>query len=110
MLGEVTDVVWAPIAALALRSLFDSSNVVLALEFVEEILPFTDVLPLATLCWVVETYYGDSNVARALRIGRYGKEGVVIDVTTDDAEDAPAGRDLLGNGTKREEDGPPKWR
>lgn len=48
VLGEVTDVVWAPIAGLALRSLF-GSNIVFALEFAEEILPFTDIIPLATL-------------------------------------------------------------
>ena len=48
VLGEVTDVIWAPMAALALRSLY-GSNVVFALEFAEEILPFTDILPLATI-------------------------------------------------------------
>lgn len=48
VLGELTDVVWAPIAGLALRSLY-GSNVLFALEFAEEILPFTDILPLATL-------------------------------------------------------------
>jgi hypothetical protein len=48
VLGEVTDVVWAPIAGLALRSLY-GSNVLFVLEFTEEILPFTDILPLATL-------------------------------------------------------------
>lgn len=46
--GEVTDLVWAPIAGLALRSLY-GSNILFALEFAEEILPFTDILPLATL-------------------------------------------------------------
>ena len=50
VLGEVTDVAWAPVAALGLRSLFQS-NTVFALEFAEEILPFTDVVPLATICW-----------------------------------------------------------
>ena len=39
ILGEATDVVYAPIAASILRSL----------EFAEEILPFTDILPLATI-------------------------------------------------------------
>lgn len=48
VLGELTDVVWAPIAGLALRSLY-GSNVLFALEFAEEILPFTDIIPLATL-------------------------------------------------------------
>jgi hypothetical protein len=49
ILGELTDVVYAPIAATVLRSLYGGSNVVFALEFAEEILPFTDILPLATL-------------------------------------------------------------
>jgi hypothetical protein len=70
--GEVVDVIYAPIAALLLRQLFQGSNVVFLLEFVEEILPFTDVLPLATICWVVEAFFGGSGLARALRIGDYG--------------------------------------
>ncbi|KAI2508540.1 hypothetical protein MHU86_5832 [Fragilaria crotonensis] len=45
------------------------SNVVLVLEFAEEILPFTDILPLATLCWVLDTFFGESAAARALGIG-----------------------------------------
>jgi len=50
--GEATDLVWAPIAAYTLRSLYYGSNVVFALEFAEEILLFTDVLPLATIWYV----------------------------------------------------------
>lgn len=49
--GELTDIAWAPLAAIALRSLY-GSNIVFVLEFVEEILPFTDILPLATLWYV----------------------------------------------------------
>uniref|UniRef100_A0A7S2PLG4 Uncharacterized protein n=1 Tax=Leptocylindrus danicus TaxID=163516 RepID=A0A7S2PLG4_9STRA len=71
--GELTDVAWAPIAGIALRSLF-GSNVVFALEFVEEFLPYTDILPLATICWVVETFYADGDIARALQIGLYGPQ------------------------------------
>jgi hypothetical protein len=48
LLGEVTDVVWAPIAGTLLRSLY-GSNILFVLEFAEEILPFTDILPLATI-------------------------------------------------------------
>jgi hypothetical protein len=51
-IGEISDVLYAPIAALALRSLYGNSNVIFALEFAEEFLPFTDILPLATICWV----------------------------------------------------------
>lgn len=70
VLGEVTDVVWAPVAALILRSIY-GSNVILALEFAEEILPFTDILPLATICWFIDTYQPESNIAKLLQLGRY---------------------------------------
>jgi hypothetical protein len=49
LLGDLTDVVFAPVAATALRSLFGGSNVIFGLEFLEEILPLTDILPLATI-------------------------------------------------------------
>ena len=49
ILGELTDVVYAPIAATVLRNLYGSNNILFGLEFVEEILPFTDILPLATI-------------------------------------------------------------
>mmetsp|Transcript_20739 Transcript_20739/g.31388 ORF Transcript_20739/g.31388 Transcript_20739/m.31388 type:complete len:255 (-) Transcript_20739:716-1480(-) len=71
ILGELSDVVYAPIAAILLRSLYGGSNVVFALEFAEEILPFTDVLPLATICWVVDTFAGDSDLACLLQVGNY---------------------------------------
>lgn len=86
VLGEVTDVVWAPIAAVVLRQLFDNSNVVFLLEFVEEILPFTDVLPLATICWCIETYLYDSDLATILQIGQ-SRTSDAIDVTTVTAMD-----------------------
>jgi hypothetical protein len=70
--GSLTDVVWAPIAGYALRSLY-GSNVLFALEFTEEILPFTDILPLATVCWVVDTYFADSDLAKLLQLGSYGR-------------------------------------
>jgi hypothetical protein len=81
--GEITDVIWAPIAGYALRSLY-GSNILFVLEFAEEILPFTDVLPLATICWVVDAFFADSAPARLLQVGRYGpgsgSAGLVIDV------------------------------
>jgi len=87
-IGELTDVVWAPIAAVILRSLYGGNNVLFALEFLEEILPFTDILPLATLSWVVDTFFSDSVYSKLLRIGRFsdnkeanaGVDDVVVDV------------------------------
>mmetsp|Transcript_22473 Transcript_22473/g.34279 ORF Transcript_22473/g.34279 Transcript_22473/m.34279 type:complete len:294 (+) Transcript_22473:160-1041(+) len=87
--GDLTDIAYAPVAALALRSMFNGSNVIFALEFLEEILPITDILPLATICWVVETFYGESNIARTLQIGIYNKNkmgngAIDIDAKTED--------------------------
>lgn len=65
--GEITDVIWAPIAGLLMRYIF-KSNILFGLEFIEEILPFTDFLPLATICWVVETFFGDSVFAKLLNL------------------------------------------
>jgi hypothetical protein len=70
LLGELSDVIWAPIAATALRSIYGGSNVIFVLEFLEEILPFTDIIPLATLCWAIESFYADSDLAKFLGIGQ----------------------------------------
>jgi hypothetical protein len=51
-----SDVIWAPIAATALRSIYGGSNVIFALEFLEEILPFTDIIPIPTMCWAIESF------------------------------------------------------
>ncbi len=85
IIGEATDVIWAPIAAVLMRNLFYGSNIVLVLEFVEEVLPFTDILPLATLCWVLDTFFGESDAARALGLGSNRRvdlqDNSAIDVT-----------------------------
>jgi len=74
IIGEVTDIVWAPIAATLLRNLYGGSNAIFALEFAEEILPFTDVLPLATICWMIDTLAPASGAAQFLELGFYRKE------------------------------------
>uniref|UniRef100_A0A7S2XSI7 Uncharacterized protein n=1 Tax=Attheya septentrionalis TaxID=420275 RepID=A0A7S2XSI7_9STRA len=86
--GEVTDVIWAPIAGLALRSLYGgTNNILFALEFAEEILPFTDILPLATVCWVIETFYGNTSVAKALQIGDFDARRKTITIDVDASRD-----------------------
>jgi len=52
MLGEVLDLAWAPLQALWLRDFFDGSWTITTIGFLEEILPFTDALPTASLAWV----------------------------------------------------------
>ena len=71
LIGDASDVLWAPTAGLLLRYLFYNSNVILVFEFAEEILPFTDILPLATLCWIIDTYFRETDIAKLLQLGVY---------------------------------------
>lgn len=85
-LGEVTDILYAPIAATVLRNLYGNNNILFGLEFAEEILPFTDILPLATICWVVDTYLPESDIAKLLKLGSYSSKRLQedsIDVTAE---------------------------
>ena len=51
--AEVTDLVWAPISGLLLVVLFTGSAGMLAgvFGFIEELLPFVDVIPTFTITW-----------------------------------------------------------
>ena len=64
-IGEVEDVAWAPVSAYLLNLLF-GSNVVSSLEFAKEILPGTDILPVATIAWVLQNVFVDSPITSAL--------------------------------------------
>jgi len=54
IIGEFADVVWAPIAGLLMTRLYKGSVGKIAgiFTFLEEILPFTDVLPSFTMMWI----------------------------------------------------------
>ena len=99
IIGELTDVIYAPIAATLLRNLYGGSNVVFLLEFGEEILPFTDILPLATICWVVDTFAPESGLARLLQLGDCRPGGQVASKYSDDIDTTSS---FLGSG--KEED------
>lgn len=66
--GEGSDLLWAPVSALTLRTLFASDALCVA-QLVKELLPFTDVLPLATLAWLLQYAFPDSAAARAVGLG-----------------------------------------
>ncbi len=59
-LGEIIDVVWAPLSAYLLVKLYKNkvSKYAAAVGFVEEILPFTDFVPTFTITWVI-SYVSD---------------------------------------------------
>jgi hypothetical protein len=54
LIGEFSDVVWAPIAGLLMARMYKGSVGKIAgiFTFLEEILPFTDFIPSFTLTWI----------------------------------------------------------
>jgi hypothetical protein len=53
--GEAFDLAWAPMQTILIMAMYDSVAPNLKyLSFVEEILPFTDIVPSATIGWAVE--------------------------------------------------------
>merc|ERR1719330_1769940 len=66
-LGEGLDVAWAPAQAIALKMMFRYTALP-ALGFTEEILPGTDIMPSATLGWLLEVLAPDNGCTRAIGI------------------------------------------
>jgi hypothetical protein len=60
VVGEITDVGWAPVQMILLMALYENDNSKDSLEwlkyvsFVEEIMPFTDIVPTATIGWFIQ--------------------------------------------------------
>lgn len=61
--GEFGDAVLAPASAVALKMLFNSNGIA-AVGGTEEILPFTDITPTATIAWILEVCLPRSCVTR----------------------------------------------
>lgn len=53
-IGEFSDVVWAPLAGFLMARMYEGrvGKVAGILTFLEEIIPFTDIIPSFTLTWV----------------------------------------------------------
>ncbi|MBQ9704827.1 MAG: hypothetical protein IJV55_01360 [Paludibacteraceae bacterium] len=53
--GEWTDAVWAPVAAVLFYLAFGgrTGKIGAAITFAEEVMPFTDAIPMFTIGWVV---------------------------------------------------------
>ncbi|MDI1255931.1 MAG: hypothetical protein PSV16_07500 [Flavobacterium sp.] len=51
--GEFEDVIWAPVSAILMIIMYKGTagKIAGAFDFLEEILPFTDVIPSFTLMW-----------------------------------------------------------
>ena len=64
-LGELTDLVWAPIAGLILLKMYKGTvgKVGGVVTFLEEILPFSDFIPTFTLTWIYNYIIRDKNAS-----------------------------------------------
>lgn len=53
LIGEFQDIVWAPLSAFLMAKLYKGTmgKVAGVFSFLEEILPFTDIIPSFTLMW-----------------------------------------------------------
>ena len=53
-IGEVTDIIWAPISAWIMTKLYkgQSGKVAAIISFVEEAIPGIDIIPTFTLMWL----------------------------------------------------------
>lgn len=58
VVGGIGDVIWAPISGLLIFILFPKHKKVALGGVVEEILPFTDIIPTACIAWIL-TYKKD---------------------------------------------------
>lgn len=69
LVGPFLDLAWAPYAAKKMSEMFPGKKGKLAsvLVFLEEILPFTDVIPTFTLMWLY-TYVWKKQEATATRV------------------------------------------
>ncbi len=58
-LGEWFDILWAPISALLFRKSFGGrvGRIGSVINFAEEILPFTDIIPTFTIAYFYKRYF-----------------------------------------------------
>lgn len=54
LIGEFSDVIWAPVSGLLMVWLYKgkTGKVAGVFSFLEELLPFTDIIPSFTLMWI----------------------------------------------------------
>ena len=60
-IGEMADVVWAPISAFIFYQMFGGRFGLIGgvLNFLEEIIPFTDIIPSFTIAWFIRKNEAD---------------------------------------------------
>lgn len=56
-IGEFSDIIWAPLSGIIFYSMFGGKMGVFggAFSFLEELLPFTDIIPTFTISWFIRS-------------------------------------------------------
>lgn len=67
-LAEYIDIVWAPLAGFLMSKMYKGrvGKVAGVLTFVEEIIPFTDIIPSFTITWIY-TYWIQGNTDKKIK-------------------------------------------
>ncbi|CAE8597731.1 unnamed protein product [Polarella glacialis] len=76
--GEMTDVFWAPMCGFFLQYMF-GSVLITSLGCLEEFLPFTDIIPTATLAWAIANVESLSWLRTLLGVHRGGLSRAPVD-------------------------------
>jgi hypothetical protein len=72
VVGEVSDLAWAPTQTILIMAMYDSTSPNLKyVSFAEELMPFTDIVPSATIGWACEfvpqLLGNDPNIAQIMK-------------------------------------------
>jgi hypothetical protein len=67
-LGEYADLIWAPISAYIFLKLFGGrlGTIGSVLNFLEEIVPFTDIIPSFTIAWFIRKRELEKSALRSM--------------------------------------------
>ncbi|CAK0844606.1 unnamed protein product [Prorocentrum cordatum] len=68
--GELGDAVFAPASAVLVKMLYDKNGVA-GIAFAEEILPYTDITPTATLAFFMENVMGNNCLTRCFGFKKF---------------------------------------
>lgn len=68
-LCEVSDFLWAPVSAAVVRLLY-GNNVLAAVNLLEELLPSTDIIPTATIAFLLDFFWHEEGAQSPSKEGR----------------------------------------
>jgi len=68
--GEFTDVIWAPASAYLMTKMYkgDKGKIAAAIVFIEEAMPFMDIIPTFTLMWLYTYVFTNSKKGKEVKI------------------------------------------